>query len=87
MQPHVVTAPLGDNPPTATLYYGQSALVSLRALPDNSVDMACTSPPYWGLRRYISEGTMRLRSDLTSEEVEFVLRELVAAGVSTGTLK
>jgi len=52
VDPHIVMAPLGDNPPKAELYYGRSALASLRALPSDSVSMACTSPPYWGLRNY-----------------------------------
>ena len=29
-----------------------NALEGLRSLPDESVQMACTSPPYWGLRSY-----------------------------------
>jgi DNA modification methylase len=43
---------IGDNRPTATLYYGQDVRETLRTLPDASVHMACTSPPYWGLRDY-----------------------------------
>lgn len=28
----------------------------LKTLPENSVHMCCTSPPYWGLRSYLPEG-------------------------------
>lgn len=35
----------------ATLYCGD-ALTVLRRLPNESVRMVCTSPPYWGLRMY-----------------------------------
>ncbi|MGD9496249.1 MAG: hypothetical protein AB7Y46_08060 [Armatimonadota bacterium] len=28
------------------------ALTRLREVPDASVDLCVTSPPYWGLRRY-----------------------------------
>jgi DNA modification methylase len=37
--------------PDFTLYEGD-ALQVLRGLEDGSVDMCCTSPPYWGLRNY-----------------------------------
>ena len=53
-----VQAPVGDNPPTAFLYYGQNVLETLRDLPDRSVQMVCTSPPYWGLRDYGTEGVV-----------------------------
>lgn len=32
------------------------ALAVLRTLPDESVQMCCTSPPYWGLRSYLKGG-------------------------------
>lgn len=35
----------------ADLHIGD-ALTALRAMPSNSVDCICTSPPYWGLRDY-----------------------------------
>lgn len=38
----------------ATLYCGHTLDV-LRAMPDESVDMVMTSPPYWGLRAYRTE--------------------------------
>ena len=46
----------GDDPPVARLYYGQSCLETLRLLPERSVHCVATSPPYWGLRDYKTEG-------------------------------
>ena len=36
------------------------ALIELRKMPDESVHMCCTSPPYWGLRNYGIEGQLGL---------------------------
>lgn len=58
MEPVVVTHPLGDDPPAATLWYGRDARETLRNLPDKSVQTICTSPPYWGLRDYGVEPTV-----------------------------
>lgn len=52
MTPETIVSPIGDNPPKASLYYGQDVRESLRLLPDKSVQMIATSPPYWGLRDY-----------------------------------
>lgn len=52
MKPTIVSRPLGDDPPTAKLYYGQDVRKTLRELPEASVHMVATSPPYWGLRDY-----------------------------------
>jgi DNA modification methylase len=41
------------------LYQGD-ALSVLKSLPDNSVDMCMTSPPYWGLRNYHVDGQIGL---------------------------
>lgn len=54
MEPVVIEYPLGDNPPKATLYYGDNVLDTLHRLPDKSVQMVATSPPYWGLRDYLT---------------------------------
>jgi DNA modification methylase len=63
-----VTIPigLGDSPPTATLHYGQDVRTTLRELPEASVHMVCTSPPYWGLRDYGRDGQIGLEQ--TPEE-------------------
>ncbi len=55
MKPTIVSRPLGDDPPTAKLYYGQDVRKTLRELPEASVHMVATSPPYWGLRDYGGE--------------------------------
>lgn len=52
IEPVVIQSSFGDDPPTATLHYGQDCRESLRRLPDQSVHTVCTSPPYWGLRDY-----------------------------------
>ena len=48
----LVLKPLGDNPPKARLLYGQDARESLRLIEADSVQVLCTSPPYYGLRDY-----------------------------------
>jgi DNA modification methylase len=45
--------------PDITLYQGD-ALEVLRELPSGSVHMACTSPPFWGLRDYQAAGQIGL---------------------------
>ena len=52
MTPVELTCTMGDNPPTAKLYYGQDNRKTLKELPDQSVHMIATSPPYYGLRDY-----------------------------------
>lgn len=39
-----------------------SALERLKELPDDSIDCCCTSPPYWSLRDYKTEGQLGLES-------------------------
>lgn len=80
IEPVIVQAPMGDDPPTATLYYGADCRESLRRLPDKSIHTVCTSPPYWGLRRY-PNGECVLRSDLTDEELAHVQSELDRLGI------
>jgi len=55
MKPEILILPVGDNPPKATLYYGQHVLDVLKELPDESVHAIVTSPPYYSLRRYGTE--------------------------------
>jgi len=47
--PDVFYSPQGGK---AELYYGEDARATLRGLPENSVHLVSTSPPYWGLRDY-----------------------------------
>lgn len=42
----------------ADLYYGQDVREALKSLPDKSVHMIATSPPYFGLRDYGREGQL-----------------------------
>lgn len=55
MEPRIIKYPFGDRTFTSSLYYGQSNLDSLRSLPDGSVQCVVTSPPYWGLRSYLTD--------------------------------
>lgn len=52
MKATTVRYPIGEQPPKATLYYGVSVLEGLRHLPEDTIQTVCTSPPYWGLRKY-----------------------------------
>ena len=52
IEPITIIAPKGDNPSESKLYYGHDCREILRQLPDQSVHMIATSPPYWGLRDY-----------------------------------
>ena len=53
----------------------------LKDLPDESVQMVCTSPPYWGLRQYLFDNAVCLRYNLTDEERTYVLQELEKHGI------
>lgn len=89
MKPHVVPFPVGDDPPEARLYYGQDVRQTLRELPENSVHVVCTSPPYWGLRDY-GTGDAQIGLEQTPDEyvtqlVE-VFREVARVLRPDGTL-
>lgn len=43
--------------------YNCDVLDGLKSLPDNSVDLIVTSPPYWGLRDYGVDGQIGLETD------------------------
>lgn len=55
-------------------------LESLRKMPSESVHCCVTSPPYFGLRQYLSNG-VRLRADLSDEKRAEVLAELLILGI------
>lgn len=76
MKPVILRPSIGDNRPTATLYYGRDTRESLRALPEASIHTVCTSPPYWGLRSYLPNG-VRLKPGAPAE----VLVELELLGI------
>lgn len=52
MRVETVYAAVGDDPPQAGLSYGLNVIDGLRCIPPNSINMVCTSPPYWSLRDY-----------------------------------
>jgi len=56
----VVVQDVWDNAPEARLYYGIDVIEGLKLLPDASVHMVVTSPPYWRLRDYGVEGQIGL---------------------------
>jgi DNA modification methylase len=53
-----VNFPYGDKSYASTLIYGQDNRVSMKGMPDKSVQCVVTSPPYWGLRDYGVEGQL-----------------------------
>lgn len=58
-----------------------NALDRLKELPDESVNCAVTSPPYWGLRQYLFDGAVILRNDITLKEREDVETEIARLGI------
>jgi site-specific DNA-methyltransferase (adenine-specific) len=73
--------------PDATLYCGD-ALEVLRQLPDRSVHMCATSPPFWGLRDYGVEGQIGLEETVDEwlERLVCVFREVRRVLRDDGTL-
>lgn len=53
----------------------------LAELAAGSVHCVVTSPPYWGLRRYLFDKAVVLRYDLSKEDRTFVLKELERRGI------
>ncbi len=68
--------------------YNGDALETLRLMPDESVHMAVTSPPYWGLRDYGDEGQLGLEAtpELYVERLVEIFRELRRVLRDDGTL-
>lgn len=52
----------------------------MKTLSDKCVQTCITSPPYFGLRSYLPDG-VKLRDDLTSEQIEYILNELKNRGI------
>jgi DNA modification methylase len=63
--------PVGDDPPSARLIYGLDVVDGLKMLEDESIQVVCTSPPYWGLRDY---GTGDAQFGLEQSPQEYVAR-------------
>lgn len=72
---------------SVTLLHGD-ALEQARTLPDGSVDCIVTSPPYFGLRDYGSEGQYGLESTLAGyvETIRALFKELQRVLANDGTL-
>jgi DNA modification methylase len=88
VKPVFLSPGIGDNRPTATLYYGQDVRETLRSLPDASVHTVCTSPPYFGLRDYGKEEQIGLE-DSPEEYIQSlveVFREVKRVLRPDGTL-
>jgi DNA modification methylase len=58
------------------IIHNEDCLTTLKAMPDESIDCVVTSPPYFGLRQYLFDGAVQLKSELSDSEREDVLREL-----------
>jgi len=88
MKPVILSPGIGDDRPEARLYYGQDVRKTLRGLPEGSVHTVCTSPPYWGLRDYGSDG--QLGSEPTPEgfveNIVEVFREVARVLRTDGTV-
>ena len=55
-------------------------LDELKKIPDESIDMVMTSPPYWALRCYLPD-KVKMKDNLTPEEKEYVEKELLKLGL------
>jgi DNA modification methylase len=88
LRPVTIRPGIGDNRPSATLYYGQDVRETLRSLPEASIHTVCTSPPYFGLRDYGVDGQIGLEptpEEFVAELVE-VFREVKRVLRPDGTL-
>lgn len=52
-----------------------------RQLAPQSIDCIVTSPPYYGLRSYLP-GKVVLKTNLSNDEISFVLSELKRLGIN-----
>ena len=68
--------------------YNEDCLTGLKKLPDNSVDMCCTSPPYFNLRDYGITGQIGLEEtpELFVESLVAVFNEVKRVLKKEGTL-
>jgi DNA modification methylase len=62
-----------------TLHVGD-CIAAMREMPAGLAHTCVTSPPYFGLRSYLPNG-VRLRDDLTDDQLAYVLAELKRHGV------
>lgn len=52
----------------------------LADLPDGSIHCCVTSPPYFGLRRYMTDG-VRVKQNISAEKKAEIIAELARLGV------
>ena len=57
-------------------------LEALKQMPDESIDMVMTSPPYWALRCYLPD-EVKLKDTLSKEEKAYVEKELTLLGIKS----
>jgi DNA modification methylase len=69
---------------TISLYNGD-CLEALRSMPDRSVNCCVTSPPYFGLRTYLPDH-VKIRSDISGDELIALMRKLESLGISPAKL-
>ena len=55
------------------------ALTKLKELPEKSINMCMTSPPYWALRKYFSG--VKLKKKISKEKKEEIINELNKLGI------
>jgi site-specific DNA-methyltransferase (adenine-specific) len=62
-------------------------LEKFKDIPDESIDVVITSPPYWGLRNYGVEGQMGLEQDFNEylDKLDLIMDECYRVLKSTGT--
>lgn len=72
---------------TNIIYKGDAKMI-LKTLPNKSVDMVITSPPYWGLRDYGVDGQIGQEEDYGNylQHLMFVFDEIQRVLKDTGTL-
>ena len=64
------------------MIYQGNALEVLKKLPDESVNMCITSPPYWALRCYLPD-IVKIKGGLSSEKKKDIEKELTLLGIES----
>ena len=65
---------------SVTIYTGD-VLAGLAKIESGTVQTCVTSPPYWGLRFYFPDG-VKIRKDLTEEQLSSLLLQLEQLGIN-----
>jgi len=56
--------------------YNESCITGLPKLPEKSVQMCVTSPPYFGLRQYLFDGAVVIKDDISQDDFLYLVSEL-----------